>query len=205
MGALDGRHEAGGTGYAGPTRYRHVQNRPRYPLSNVEGGSMDQGFEGQGSGVNAEYVRLALVRLYQTDADLAERIPNGAGELTPYIKTLTWVATEFFGRLDSEHGSLGVLIVVGIKPSKRTKLWCELVGGSFPPDVWEVFVDLVQGAGENVRPTVTKPVAFAMEFVLGAGPSDGFPLGPLEWQQTAAQHHGPLSVPDALFEAVFPD
>jgi len=44
-----------------------------------------------------------------------------------------------------------------------------------------------------------------MELLLGDGPSDGFPLAPMEWQQAAAQHDHPLIIPDELFEAVFQD
>jgi hypothetical protein len=66
-------------------------------------------------------------------------------------------------------------MVVGVKPGRRIKLWCEPVDGHLPSDVWDAFVDLLQGAGEKVWPTVTEPVACALECVLGTGPPEGFP------------------------------
>jgi hypothetical protein len=117
---------------------------------------------------------------------------------------LVSVGTEYFGRLGRDYGSLGVLIVVGVRPGRRVRIWCDPVGGNLPPDVWDPFVELLQGADETVRPTVTGPVAFALECLLGAGPGE-FPMGPMAWQQAASQQDGPLSVPDELFEIVFPD
>jgi hypothetical protein len=155
-----------------------------------------------GSGSTAEYFRLGGMRLYQPDDVLATRLPNGVGELAAYCKTLAWVGTEYFGRLGRDFGSLGVLIVVGIKPHRRTRIWCESVEGVVPSDAWDVFVDLLDGAGENVWPTVTKPVAFALECVLGAGPSNGFPMVPKAWQEAIADRGGRVTVPDELFGLV---
>ena len=99
---------------------------------------------------------------------------------------------------------MGVLIVVGIRPSKRTRLWCDQVDGDIPPDVWQVFVELLQGAGQDVLPTVSGPVACALECLLGSGPSADFPIGPNAWHQAARSAGRDLSIPDDLFEVVFP-
>ena len=99
---------------------------------------------------------------------------------------------------------MGVLIVVGIRPSKRTRLWCDQVDGDIPPDVWQVFVELFEGAGQDVLPTVSGPVACALECLLGSGPSADFPIGPNAWQQAARSARRDLSIPDDLFEVVFP-
>ena len=157
------------------------------------------------SSPSSDYFRLAQVRLHQPDYVLTARLPAGTAELAAYCKTLAWVGSEYFGGLGRDFGSLGVLIVAGIKPNRQTKLWCDVVDGDIPDDVWKVFVELLGGAGRNVRPAVTDPVACALECVLGAGPSIAFPLGPAAWQQAAAQHESGLAVPDELFELVFPD
>jgi hypothetical protein len=99
---------------------------------------------------------------------------------------------------------MGVLIVVGIRPSKRTRLWCDQVDGDIPPDVWQVFVELFEGAGQDVLPTVSGPVACALECLLGSGPSADFPIGPNAWHQAARSAGRDLSIPDDLFEVVFP-
>lgn len=151
------------------------------------------------------YFRLGGMRLYQPDGVLAERLPNGVGELAAYCKTLAWVGTEYFGRLGRDFGSLGVLIVVGVRPGGRVKLWCDPVDGRVPKDVWDVFVDLLSGAGVNVRPQVNAPVAFALEGVMGEGPGSDFPMMPSAWQEAASASVEPLTVPDGLFEVVFSD
>ena len=112
------------------------------------------------------------------------------------------------GGLDAQPegaiGSMGVLIVVGKRPGKRTRLWCDQVDGDIPPDVWQVFVELFEGAGQDVLPTVSGPVACALECLLGSGPSADFPIGPNAWHQAARSAGRDLSIPDDLFEVVFP-
>jgi hypothetical protein len=152
-----------------------------------------------------DYFGLNGMRLYQPDSILAVRLPHGVGELAAYCKTLTWVGTEYFGKLGRGFGSLGILIVVGIKPRGRVRLWCEQVDGVVPVDVWDVFVNLLEGAGQHVRPQVLEPVACALECRLGLGPKLPFPMVPREWQRASESSTAGLAVPDQLFEVVFPD
>jgi hypothetical protein len=152
-----------------------------------------------------EYFQLKAVRLYQPESVLQERLAGGVEELAAYCNTLAWVGKEYFGRLGRDFGSMGILIAVGIKPGKRTRLWCEEVDGNITPHTWQVFVQLLEGAGKNVVPTVSDPVACALECLLGLGPSAGFPIGPDVWGQAARSAGRELSVPDDIFEIVFPD
>jgi hypothetical protein len=152
-----------------------------------------------------EYFRLGALRLYQPDSTLQERFPGGVADLAAYCKTLTWVGTEYFDRLGQEFGSMGILIAVGIKPGKRIRLWCEQVDGDITTDVWQVLVELLEGAGQNVLPVTSGPVACALECLLGAGPSSGFPVVPSIWQEAGRSAAKRLVIPDDLFEIVFPD
>jgi hypothetical protein len=86
---------------------------------------------------------------------------------------------ELLSRLAQDLGSMGIFIAIGIKPSRRVRLWCERVGGTLPEDVWPVLTELLDGAGTAVRgtavrPKVTAPVEFALEGLVGAGQSTGF-------------------------------
>jgi hypothetical protein len=150
------------------------------------------------------YFRLGGARLYQPDGVLQERLVDGTGRLAAYVKTLAWVGSQYFGGLARDFGSMGVLIGVGVLPGERTRLWCETVDGSLPEDIWRAFVDLLEGAGANVRPQVTGPVAFAIEGLLGAGPTIPFPEIPSSWRDAAMTAAEPLSVPDGLFPLIFP-
>jgi len=152
-----------------------------------------------------DYFRLGAVRLLQPEEVLASRLPDGVAEVAAYCNTLAWVGSEYFGRLGRDFGSLGVLITVGIKPNRRTKLWCEVVDGEIPDDVWDVFVGLLRGAGDKIRPEVTAAVALTLECLLGAGPSITFPVTPAAWEQAISLNTRGLGVPDELFEIVFAD
>ena len=171
------------------------RKRREPPSGSAQGGSESGG----------GYFRINRIRLYQPDPILESRLTHGVAELAAYMKALKWVGIEYFGGLGRDFGSLGLLVVVGIKPGRRVKFWCEQVGGHLPADVWDVFVELLEGGGEELRPLVTEPVAFAIEFLLGAGPSGDFPVGPTAWLQAATRHDDPLEVPDGTFEIVFPD
>ncbi|MEV0897073.1 hypothetical protein [Actinoplanes sp. NPDC049802] len=149
------------------------------------------------------YFKMGGVRLYLPDEEFGRRLGGGTAELSAYIKTLAWAGEQYFGRLGRDFGSLGVLIAVGIKPERQVKLWCEVVGGQIPGDVWSTFVDLLDGAGVNVRPQVTAPVAFAIEGILGNGPAS-FPDAPTAWIAAAQGHGQGVSVPEGIFEIVFP-
>jgi len=151
-----------------------------------------------------DYFRLGSVRLYQPDAVLEERLIDGTGRLAAYVKSLAWVGSQYFGGLARDFGSMGVLIGVGVLPGERTRLWCEKVGGAIPDDVWDVFVDLLQGAGAGVRPQVTGPVAFAVEGLVGGGPAVAFPEVPSPWRDAAKAAAEPLTIPDGLFSLIFP-
>ncbi|MFD7023448.1 hypothetical protein [Promicromonospora sukumoe] len=149
--------------------------------------------------------RLGSLRFYQPEDKLRARVPGGAGEIAAYVQTLAWTCNEFLSRLSQDLGSMGILIVVGVKPSQQVRLWCEQVGGTLPDDVWPVLTELLDGAGAAVRPQVTAPVAFALEGLVGAGPSDGFPEFPRAWVDAVERDGAHVSVPDGLFERVFAD
>ncbi|MGW2094246.1 hypothetical protein [Promicromonospora sukumoe] len=149
--------------------------------------------------------RLGSLRLYQPEDKLRARVPGGAGEIAGYAQTLAWTCNEFLSRLGQDVGPMGILIVVGVKPSQQVRLWCEQVGGTLPDDVWPVLTELLDGAGTAVRPQVTAPVTFALEGLVGAGPSAGFPEFPRAWVDAVERAEESVSVPDGLFERVFAD
>ena len=130
---------------------------------------------------------------------------NGEGSTSPSEPSVSALVVHSPPSLRRDFGSLGIFIVVGMKPTDRTKLWCETVGGILPSEVWSTFVDLLEGAGSDVRPQVTGPFAFALEAVLGAGPATSFPEGPKAWVQAAQSATEPIEIPDDLFRKVFPD
>ncbi|GAA1600215.1 MULTISPECIES: hypothetical protein [Kribbella] len=146
------------------------------------------------------YFQLGAARLYQPDAVLKDRLPAGTGELAAYIKTLTWTCTEYFSYYSQAFGDLGLFLGVGLKPGGRAKVWCDVIDGALPADVYAALVDLLNGAGAKVRPAATGPVALALEGRLGAGPRVPFPELPTAWQLDC-----PVLIPGDLFPEVFPE
>ncbi|MFC7532480.1 hypothetical protein [Actinoplanes sp. GCM10030250] len=156
-----------------------------------------------GPGSSIPYFKMGGVRLYLPDEEFGRRLGGSTAELSAYIQTLARVGEQYFGHLGRDFGSLGVLVAVGIKPERQVKLWCEVVGGQIPDDVWSSFVELLDGAGVNVRPQVSAPVAFAIEAILGNGPAS-FPDAPTAWIAAVQDHDQGVSVPEGIFEIVFP-
>ena len=67
---------------------------------------------------------------------LQERLSSGLPELAAYIKTLVWVGTEYFGVSAVTLGPIGLLIAVGVRPNRPTKLYGEIVSGDLPEGAW---------------------------------------------------------------------
>ena len=150
--------------------------------------------------------RIRQLRLYQPDDELAVRLPDGVGELVAYVQTLTWTCNEYLSRLRQDFAPMGILIVVGVRPSRRVRLWCEQVGGTIPDDIWATLTELLDGAGSAVRPQVTAPVAFAIEGLVGDGPATGFPEAPGAWLDAARlASDESVGIPDEMFDLVFAD
>jgi hypothetical protein len=152
---------------------------------------------------SAATFRIRQVRLYLSDEEFSRRVGTSTAELAAYLQTLVWVADQYFSGLRRDFGSLGVLIAVGIKPERRIKLWLEVVGGQIPHDVWSPVASLLDGAGVNVWPLVTAPVALAIDVVLGNGPAS-FPDVPTAWSEAARTHGQRVAIPEGIFELLFP-
>ena len=151
------------------------------------------------------YFQVSGVRLYLPDEELGVRLIGGTVRLAAYIKTLRWVCTEYFEKLGRDFGSIGIFITVGVKPGGRIRLWCEPVGGEIDVESWTALVGLLDGAGSNVRPLVSRPIAFAIEGRLGDGPEVPFPGVPRVWIDAMAGSKSPVGIPDEMFQLVFPD
>ncbi|WP_285100670.1 hypothetical protein [Promicromonospora sp. MEB111] len=52
---------------------------------------------------------------------------------------------------------------------------------------------------------MTAPVAFALEGLVGAGPSTGFPELPPAWVDAVSLADEHVTIPDGLFDLVFAD
>jgi hypothetical protein len=147
---------------------------------------------------------LGSVRLYQTDAELSVRLPSGAGSIAPYMQALVATGDRVLAAADQRLPDMGVLIVVGVRAPNLIHLWCEPVGGELPADAWTHFKDELAVSGRELRPAVAGDVAFALEGVVGAGPSIPFPQVPQAWVDAIKDANEPVTVPDGVFDRIFP-
>jgi hypothetical protein len=156
------------------------------------------------SPLEAQEKRAAIVsriRLYLPDAELRRRL----GEAKPfadYIRSLESELVSFWGE-NPQPAAKGVLVAVGVRPGRKSKIWCEAVEGGIQP---EVLSKLEEKLGTVPPIEVNEaPIAFALDVQLHDAASDKFPKIPKVWSDTVKSSKRPLSVPDALFEVLWPE
>jgi hypothetical protein len=120
-----------------------------------------------------------------------------------YIKALEAGTASFLAKSGNPTAK-GILIAVGVKSGKRSRIWCQAIEGSIPVESLRALenklaeivpMDLKQG-----------PVAFALEMDLGLGKAAAFPEFPDVWLQAATKNHVKiLAPPDELFGVIWPD
>jgi hypothetical protein len=141
------------------------------------------------------------VRLFLTDAKLKQRI----GDPTPFADYITALekATTAFWATSEKPKAKGLLIVVGVKPDKKVKVWCEAVDGDIPEDT----LTKLETKLSEVTPVAVKqgPIAFALDMKLAGQKPEKFPEMPKKWAAGAEKSKEPLLIPDGLFKVIWPD
>jgi hypothetical protein len=146
-------------------------------------------------------VELNSIRLYLPDDKLRQRIGE-ADPLVTYIKAIQKEAETFWAKADQPKAK-GLLIVVGVKPDKKAKVWCEAVDGEIPADT----LTKLEKQLSEIAPVTVKdgPIAFAVEVKLSGQKPEKFPEMPKAWAEAAKKSKEPLLVPDGLFKVIWPD
>jgi len=147
-------------------------------------------------------VELSSVRLYLPDSELHRRLGDDATPLADYIKVLVSTTTEFWKK-SAEPEAKGLLIAVGIKPGKRSRIWCDAVNGKIPPGTLaELEKVLSEVPAIDVR---EGPMAFAIEIRLGTRAVKEFPMFPAAWSEAIKKSGDQFTIPDGLFKIIWPD
>jgi uncharacterized protein YggU (UPF0235/DUF167 family) len=146
---------------------------------------------------------LNQLRLYVPIPQLEDRFGKDVEPLANYIKALEKRAGEILAK-EKQPKAKGLLIAVGIKSKKNTKIWCQAVDGDAPAELLQVLekelakveaVDLKKG-----------PAGFAMEVNLFGRKPDKYPEFPQSWIDAAKKSETKLLLPpDDLFKAIWPD
>jgi len=146
---------------------------------------------------------LNQLRLYIPTTMLEERLGSDVTPLANYIKALEKRTAEILGK-EKQPKAKGLLIAVGIKSKRKTRMWCEAVGGDVPAELLgKLEKELAKVEAIDLKKA---PAAFAMEINLFGQKADKFPEFPKVWFE-GRDKNKPTTVvpPDDLFKTIWPD
>jgi hypothetical protein len=120
-----------------------------------------------------------------------------------YIKALEKRAGEILAK-EERPKAKGLLIAVGIKSKKNTRIWCQAVEG----DALEALLQKLEKELAKIEAVDLKkgPAGFAMEVNLFGKKPDKYPEFPQSWVEAAKKSETKLLLlPDDLFKTIWPD
>jgi hypothetical protein len=153
-------------------------------------------------GVEPKPAQLNQLRLYIPVPELPNRVAD-VKLLAAYIKALEKVASEYVGKAEKPKAK-GLLIAVGIKSDKKTRVWCQAVDG----DASNEFLRKLEKELAKIETIELKksPMAFGMEMKLFGQVPKRFPEYPDVWLEAAKKTDSKLLIPpDDLFKLIWPD
>lgn len=147
-------------------------------------------------------VAIHSLRLYLPEEALRARLGEDVTPLATYARALHAAAARHWQTAPPSTAT-GILLAVGVKPGRRSRIWCEAVGGTVPA----ASLEKMQRDLGAIEPLAVKngPVAFAIELQLGSGPAPLFLDAPTAWKEASRRAGRALAVPDELFPLIWPD
>jgi hypothetical protein len=146
---------------------------------------------------------LNQLRLYVPIPQLEDRFGKDVEPLANYIKALEKRAGEILAK-EEKPKAKGLLIAVGIKSKKNTRVWCQAVEGDAP----EALLRQLEKELAKVEAVDLKkgPAGFAMEVNLFGQKPAKYPEFPQTWVDAAKKSETRLLLPpDDLFKIIWPD
>jgi hypothetical protein len=146
---------------------------------------------------------LNSLRLYVPIPQLEDRFGKDIETLAKYVQALEKRAGEVLAR-EKRPNAKGLLIAVGIKSKKNTRVWCQAVEGDAPAGLLRLLEsELAKVEAVDLR---KGPAGFAMEVNLFGRKPDRYPEFPQSWVDAAKETEtGLLIPPDDLFKSIWPD
>jgi tetratricopeptide (TPR) repeat protein len=148
-----------------------------------------------------EVIGIRQLRLYVPGPEMATRVGKDVMPLADYIKALTRAASAALEKEKLDKAK-GLLIAVGIKPGKKSRVWCESVGG----EIAEAVLRDLEKELAKVEPISVKngAVAFGIEAMIRGQNVDDFPQFPRAWLEAAKTSNIRIIVPpDELFKVLW--
>lgn len=146
---------------------------------------------------------VSMVRLYLPDDLMAQRV-NNVQPLSDYLKSVEQRTDEFWKK-NEKPAAKGLLIVVGVKPGGKSRVWCESVEADAQID--ETTIQALQKELEAISPVAVQngPIAVALNYCFTGDRSVKFPVLPKVWSDAAKSSKEDLMIPDGMFKLVWPD
>jgi hypothetical protein len=147
--------------------------------------------------------QLTQLRMYVPIPDLPARIGDDVNPLTDYVKALTAAAGKFF-ETNEVTSTKGLLIAVGVKHNKKSRVWVETVEGKMADGI----LRRLERNLETIEPIAVRdrPFAFGMQVNLRGQKVKEFPKFPAVWLEAAKKTESNLLIPpDDVFKVIWPD
>jgi hypothetical protein len=143
------------------------------------------------------------IRLYVPTKEFEDRFGKDVDPLATYIKALESRLAELMAK-EKPPKAKGLLVAVGLKGKKATRVWCEAVDGEAPAELLErLEKELAKVEGVDLKKA---PAGFALEVNLFGRKPDKYPEFPQSWIDAAKKGKSKLLVPpDELFKTIWPD
>jgi hypothetical protein len=152
---------------------------------------------------DARVAKLMEMVMYVPTPQLEGRFGTDPRPLGDYINGLKARVLAIVAAAEPVQAQ-GLLVAVGLKTNRRSKVWCEAVGGAMPAALLKT---LERELGE-VPPVALKagPAGFGLKFALSDKPPAEFPSAPERWTEAAKTTPSKTIIPpDDLFRILWPD
>jgi hypothetical protein len=149
-----------------------------------------------------EIVELNQVRLYVPIPQLRDRFGETEA-LANYVKSLQRATATVLSK-EEQLDAKGLLLAVGIKSKRNTRVWCQAVEGEVPTEVLQrLEMELAKVVGVDLK---KGPAGFALEMNLSGQKPENYPQFPDLWLEAARNSPNvKLVPPDELFKKIWPD
>jgi hypothetical protein len=146
---------------------------------------------------------LNSLRLYVPIPQLEDRFGKDVEPLAKYVKALEKRAGQVLAK-EKPPAAKGLLIAVGIKSKKVTRVWCEAVDGEAPAELLRMLEkELAKVEAVDLKKA---PAGFALEVKLFGQKPEKYPEFPQVWVDAAKKSKTTLLLPpDDLFKSIWPD
>jgi|GEM_PF-1754508 len=149
---------------------------------------------------SAKFLETAL---YVPTPQLEARFGTDPKPLGDYVNELKARVNAILAETEPV-GAKGLLVAVGLKTDRRSKVWCQAIEGSIPA----ALLKTLERELADIEAIALKagPAGFGLKFGLNGQSPDTFPKVPERWSDAAQSTRSKMLIPpDDLFKILWPD